>query len=657
MNIVFTYLKAHLANDAAAAVDVADYHPSFKNLSFARKILEIKNNNNKLNNSSVNKKSKGIKPSVYELLSRRLNAIEQEKKCKSSGLNFEEEYKALKKLDDIKNINNPNNNDLSNRSLEGGYFKDRDLKKIKFKNVYCYDSINSKVDFSGSDLANVDFGHRCLEGSKFINSNLNGTKININKADFTNANLDNAIIENHPFFKCKMRIDKDLNESFSENTIFNTINTIDDKYDKIKIKLMENIKKEIEREIKSERTYKINIESFPLDSIVNNITSKKYYMKDEGLNKFAKFLLDSNYVNEKEKIFSNTLSQECLSFCLDLFLEDYKEEQRHDFMIKDNKAFIKLMAISVYHDDQNIKDKARMLYNQYFYSNEVQAHIEKIAFDNDKPNLNWDDKDKFNYILINDNKAMVINHNNFTTMLFSNDIEPEMSWSNFSLYIDNEKKDVNESEHLSLFNNDFMVFKDSYNRCLNKHKIEKILSLFNLGNYYNRFFFISMGKPMIYKDEVYDDRKNKNLVPIFEKLLVFSTKDPGEVSLKNDHYHKICEHFELTSLSDKEKSRYLLGLAAIFVYYSFSMAHGSVEESKKILTSYAYALMSKARELNPNLMTNQNKLDEWNSLLLDKYVYKNTYSATESLLFSDINKYGKEYFGDAFSSIIPLHWN
>lgn len=657
MNIVFTYLKAHLANDAAAAVDVADYHPSFKNLSFARRILEIKNSNNKLNNGSVNKKSKGIKPSIYELLSRRLKAIEQEKKCKNSRLNYEEKYKLLKKINDVKYINNPDNNDLRDRNLEGGYFKDRDLKNVKFKNSYCYDSINSKVDFSGSDLADVDFGYRRLEGSIFINSNLNGAKININKADFTNANLDNAMIENHPSFRCKMSIAEDLNESFSENTIFNTIKTINDKYDKIKIKLMENIKKEIEREIKSESKNKINIESFPLDSIVNNITSKKYYMKDEGLNKFAKFLLDSNYVNEKEKIFSNTLSQECLSFCLDLFLEDYKEEQRHDFMIKDNKAFIKLMAISVYHDDPNIKDKARMLYNQYFYSNEVQAHIEKIAFDNNKPDLNWDEKDKFNYILINDNKTMVINHNNFTTMLFSNDIESEMSWSNFSLYIDNEKKNVNESELLSLFNNDFMVFKDSYNKFLNKHKIEKVLSLFNLGNYYNRFFFISMGEPMIHKKEIYNDRKNINLVPIFEKLLVISTKDTGEVSLKYDHYQEICEHFELTSLSNKEKSRYLLGLAAIFAYYSFSMVCGSVEESQTILKSYAYALMSKARELNPDLITDKNQLAEWNSLLLDKYVYKNTYSATERLLFSDINKYGKKYFGDAFSSIIPLHWN
>ncbi|WP_311753440.1 pentapeptide repeat-containing protein [Proteus columbae] len=656
MNIVFTYLKAHLTNDAAAAVDVADYHPSFKNLSFARRILEIKNNN-KLNNGSVNKKSKGIKPSVYELLSRRLKAIEQEKKYKNSGLNYEEKYKLLKKIEDVKYINNPNANDLGNRSLEGGYFKDRDLKNIKFKNVYYRENINAKVDFSGSDLTGVDFGYRHLEGSKFIKSNLSGAKININKADFTDTNLDNAIIENHPSFKCKMSIAKDLDESLSENTIFNTIKTIDDKYDKIKINLMKNIKKEIEREIKSKNKYKINIESFPLDSIVNNITSKKYYMKNEELNKFAKFLLDSTYVNEKEKIFSNALSQECLSFCLDLFLEDYKEEQRHDFMIKDNKAFIKLMAISVYHDDPNIKDKARVLYNQYFYSNEVQSHIQNIAFYNDKLDLNWDDKDKFNYILINDNKTMVINHNNLTTMLFSNDIESEISWSNFSLYIDNEKKNVNEFENLSLFNNDFMVFKDSYNKFLSKHKIEKVLSLFNLGDYYNRFFFISMGNPTIYKDEVYDDRKNINLVPIFEKLLVISTKDTGEVLLKYDHYQEICEHFELTSLSNEEKSRYLLGLAAIFAYYSFSVVYGLVEESQAILKSYAYALMSKARELNPDLITNKNQLGEWNSLLLDKYVYKNTYSATERLLFSDINKYGKEYFGDTFSSIIPLHWN
>lgn len=661
MNIVFTYLKAHLAKDTTAAVDLADYHPSVKNLAFARKILDLKltNTEMKLKKCSGKDLTEQNKFNKYTLLSNKLKEIKKEKSCElNSRLNINEKRYLFKRIRDFKYINDPRNKDLSNKFLMRGYFKNRDLRMFYFKNAN--ENIKSvaeeRVNFSGSNLMGVDLSSARLEGSEFINSNLSETKININKADFTNANLDNATIDSHPSFRSKMTIAEDLDENFSGNTIFHTIKTIDDRYNKIKIKLMKNIKEEIECEINKKSECKIDIDSFPLDSIVNNITSKKYYMEDKELNKFAKFLLDSNNVKEKEKIFSKRLSPECLSFCLDLFLDYPKKEQMNDFMIKDNKAFIKLIAISVYHDDASIKEKARMLYNKYFHSDEVQSYINKTVFDNDRPVLNWDEKDKFNYILINDDKAMVINHKNLTTMLFTGDIESEMPWLNFSLYIDNKKKSVNESECHSIFNNDFTIFKDSYNRFINKHRIDKILSLYNLGDYYNRFFFTSMGEPMIYEERIYKNRNDVNLVPIFNELLIIPTKDNEETSLKDEHYQKICKHFELTSLSNEEKSRYLLSLVDIFIYYSFNFVPGSVEGSRKILKLYAYALMNKARELNPNLITNKNQLDEWTSLLLDKK-YLDTYSTTEQSLFSDINKYGKEHFGDAFSSIIPLHWN
>ncbi|MCO7051207.1 type III effector, partial [Proteus terrae] len=65
---------------------------------------------------------------------------------------------------------------------------------------------------------------------------------------------------------------------------------------------------------------------------------------------------------------------------------------------------------------------------------------------------------------------------------------------------------------------------------------------------------------------------------------------------------------------------------------------------------YAYALMNKANELNPELMGGN--FDKWGNKLLG---INNEFQCTD-ILFLDMSNYGKEHFGNIFYRIMPLHW-
>ncbi|WP_337230434.1 hypothetical protein, partial [Proteus terrae] len=87
----------------------------------------------------------------------------------------------------------------------------------------------------------------------------------------------------------------------------------------------------------------IKLKSFPIDSMIDNITSKKYYLKDENIKGFAKKLLDIKALNERVNMYSNKLSSGTLSFILDQ-INELDNKNLKEYMMGKNGCFIKLMA-------------------------------------------------------------------------------------------------------------------------------------------------------------------------------------------------------------------------------------------------------------------------------------------------------------------------
>ncbi|MEQ4922099.1 pentapeptide repeat-containing protein [Proteus hauseri] len=643
MNNVSLYLKAHIMRSSVAAVDLAKRNPSLKNIHFAEKILEIKLTDApfKLNGDASNGTVKQDGVNKYQLLFNRLSEIKINCIDKYEFKSNENKEKNTRFFKALSFLNNFKNKDFSNKNLIGINFKNKDLRTTNFSFSYILnkEDENKGVDFSGSNLSNVDLSVAHLNGSKFINSDLTGAKVNLNNADYSNAKLDGAEISFNPY----LPLDRyTLDECFSDSTLFHTIDSIDDKYYSIKTSLMGQIINKLS--LFSEDKLK----ELPLDLIIDKVLSKDYYLKDNDIWAFTKLLFENKIkddTSDKVKVFSDKLLKSNFDFCLDMASSLHK-----NFMIERNGEFIELMSRSLYHDNKNIQEKARALYGEYLNLDEVKPFIEKEDFGNGNKEADWSEKDYYNYILLDKNKAMIINHENLTSMLFPRDTKSDISWNNFFLYINNENQAVSRIDYYKLFNNDFKIFKESFNENFSNIRSHRILKLLDLGDFHKRFNSTFLGNPIDNRQKIVDFDIQEKLTKKFEKVIIISDINIKNTSLREEHYQEICQSLNIESLNNEEKSKYLLSLAILFVKYSSSDVFGTGDDSPQILRMYAYALMSKANELNPDLI--KNTFNDWENRLLGK---NDAFTCTDTL-FLIMSSYGKKHFNHIYSDIMPPHW-
>lgn len=702
MNNLFMYLKVKIKKDAILAVDLAEKSPSIRNFNLANKILTVKLTSEELklkkNPNDISLIQKKIKN--YESLFFKLNEIKMKYACEGKCIvelknlltnkqikNSQQEkiteyyknrvgtYESINK--DI-NINRFINKDLmsflfKNKKINNGKFNNCDIKDgnvnsadiynsrfekyninesiftdCKLTKAYFYASTIKNSTFNHCDLTNANFTFTNVENVNFINSDLSGAKIKVKSANFKNAILDNT------------KIELDFNNLFLvENTksLFETIESIDERYHEIKTSLMSGLISEIRSKLDFNRK---NMK-IPMNLIMKNIFSNKYFCQDETIKNFITDILYSFYFDDEYSNSIDKLSPDFLSFHLDL-IDNYDNDKLKNFMLKNNDQFIKLMVLSLYHENQNVRDKAKALYDKYLDIEEIKSFVEKNDIDCGDRVIDWYDKSNFNYILINRNKdkKIIVDHENIVNMLFNHDIENNSSWNKFYLYINGDCQISNSINYYELFNGfrlfemstmpDFIIFKNSYNKMTNKIESNKWLSLFKSSDFYDQFHSALIGMKPSSNKEFIDIKKQEYLAEIFRPFLNISDDNIKKTSLNIKHYQKICEVFDITVTNNELKSQYLLSLSALIVKYSSSSVFGTGSDSPEILRMYAYALMNKANELNPELMGDN--FDKWSDRLLGM---NNEFECTD-ILFSIMNDYGKKHFQNIFYKIIPLHW-
>ncbi|MBG2801119.1 MULTISPECIES: pentapeptide repeat-containing protein [Proteus] len=601
MNIVFTYLKAHLAKDTTAAVDLADYHPSFKNLSFARKILNIK------------------------LTTAECNFCYKEK---DKELNINKAIKYKKLLGKLAGIE------------QRKTYQDKDIRHKGFETLkkFHYEFSKRNMDFSNYELSDVDLSSYFLEGSKFTNSDLSGTKIKANDADFSNAKLDDAQIK----FKNIKYMDRacvggKIIDDPAKKAILNTLRSIDDKYSDIKINLVKELIKAVHY---WDKNY-VNVQH--IDSFLDYIFSKEYYLEDKEIRDSVKSLLDQLTITNNNK---KHIALKHVSLYLDIISKFFNDQEQDDFLLKNNKKFINLMAVALYHKELDIQEKSRTLYDKYLKLERVRSFYEKHKTVNDEK-VDWDNKDANNIIIINENKTMVTSYNELNKMLFADIKKADTQWNSFFLYINEKRQEVNKINNGVLFNDDFKIFKENYSVFALTEKFNKLASKF--GDYAEKFYSAFVGNPIQFEDKLSDIHNNENvkIYSVLDELIDRQKSNLFMTSLKNEHYQQICDIFELNGLADSEKSNYLLCLAIIFVKYASNDVFGIGNVSPLSLKLYAYALVRKANELNKNLMGNH--YYEFISDLLT-----NGHETTG--LFFQMRAYGEQYCGSVFNKMIPPQW-
>lgn len=576
-----------------------------------------------------------------------------------------------------------NDDVISDVDIYNSRFHDCNINELTFKdcnliksNFYC-STINNST-FNHCDLTNADLNYSIIKDStfnhcdltnanlecanienvNFIDSNLSGAKIKVKTANFENATLDNASIKFDMSFLNSIKNKNSLIETIS--SLFETINSIDEKYTEIKTSLMNDLLFKIYRIISND----YNNVGISINLILDNIFSNKYFCKDDVIKKFITDILYTSYFNNEYSNYIDKLSPDFLSFHLDI-IYNYDNNELINFMLEKNHQFIKLMVLSLYHENTSIRDRARALYDKYLNLEEIKPFTEEIFFGCGNKVVDWSDKSNCNYILIgNDkNKKIIIAHENIVNMLFNNNVENNSSWNKFYLYINNNLQRYSKINYEELFSSlelfpgfeikylpNFLIFEDSYKKITNKIESNKWLSLLKSSGFYYQFHYALIGIPPSSNAKLIKFEIQKDLTEKFMPFLSISDNEIKKNSLNIEHYQKLCEVFNITSADNELKSQYLLSLSILIIKYSSGSVFGIESDSPEILRMYAYALMNKANELNPELMGGN--FDKWGNKLLG---INNEFQCTD-ILFLDMSNYGKENFGNIFYRIMPLHW-
>lgn len=177
-----------------------------------------------------------------------------------------------------------------------------------------------------------------------------------------------------------------------------------------------------------------------------------------------------------------------------------------------------------------------------------------------------------------------------------------------------------------------------------------LLSTLELADYHDRFNTVLSDKSVADKLKLVGTEDQLKLSEIFDKVLTRENDSAKETVLKTEHYEEILSVFHLDSADEKIKAQHLLSLSAIFSKYSSSTVFGTEQESPQVLKDYAYALMSKAHELD--LEVTGGYFNNWKNRLLG---LNNAFTCT-AVLSTVIIDYLKTHFNDVISKIIPPVW-
>ncbi len=484
-----------------------------------------------------------------------------------------------------------------------------------------------------------------MEGSNFKGATLNHAKLLINSANFTAAALDNVEIKLAiPEVWDDWSLDCLLNSDNNHDTVLSTINTIDDKYPGLKINLIHQILDSFENKVDIEDSI------FPKSVMINMLFSKQFYIQDKKISLFCDKLLEKEIIVANKKLLLKSFNNGTLLFLLDTISHSAESNKQNFYMMDNNGFFNQLMVLCVHHDSVEIREKSRDIYSNYVKLDQIKTYAEKFEYGNGNKQPDWSDKNIFNYILINKDKAIIIDHMNFAGMLHFSKERNKIKWDCFFFYCADQcqsKKTINYSE---LFNEQFKIFSHSYQYDLNKSSFEKLIDTLNLCEYESRFKSVIAGKPVSQENKLIEIKDQLRLQEIFQDIIAPENDNPKETILKTAHIEALLNVFQLESASDKVKAQTFVSLAALFAKYSSSAIFGTEEQSPQVLRDYSYALMNKANELDSEVLGN--KFGLWKNHLLG---LNDAFTCT-AVLSTEMIYHAHENFDDVISALSPPIW-
>lgn len=528
----------------------------------------------------------------------------------------------------------------------------------------------SRATFTNACLNKTTFSGCTLDSAKFNGADCTETywdRVNICGADFTGA-----VFSGNELFTLNLpdkwypdTLDAWLNHLTSPESLLTTIDSIDDKYDKLKCNLMRQVVASLQH---------TNIARI-VDSFLDFFNEKEVYFQDITIKSFIKERILPHVIRRAGSSALEISGGQFLTVLLGIVTEE--NDQAH-FMLKNNDFFVQLLAVCLYHANSNIKETAVQLYHVYMNLDELKeykktgtciADLDENSDANIEANLNEIrdiQSDELAFVFFREyglftkadyygTHALIVSKDMMTSMLKQ---DKEYDWDKV-YYIRNQTRTtvINPArayEHFPLFYNCYQALEK-------QSQFTKLLEIINLDSF---------------STDENGNRASRNYAELFRKVLnlkgsdkkltgyedqvalasIFNPLLDEEAGISNAHYQQISTTYKLDELNPAGGAQLLFCLAVVFVTYSSSYFFGEEGESPNALRNYAAGLITKAHALDPRVFVDSEGKDQYGDYINKLKGQGDAFTCT-AILSSLMKSHAQDKgFYDLMVQIKPLAW-
>ena len=563
-------------------------------------------------------------------------------------------------------------------NLSGTDFSRADLTGANLRRANFTDATLIAADFTGATFSHANLTGANFTDAIFLSANLTGVnltnatfeQVDISRANFTDANLSGVRMTLRlPKRWNEHNLDYYLHHRANNSSLISAINSIGPHFRELKVSLMQQLLTTIDGHV-------LNLQPI-MESLIDCM------QPDYMANQTIAYLMEQNVIQPLIQLASEgpwRTENKALSQSLLTWLNKKTEADFETFVEKNNSFFIQLI-----HNSRKagggVKKQAEALYEQKYLP------LERISpsytgadrffgnYENGERTPDWSDKAANNYILTADRAVQEDGHQVIekqTLLLSENQLNTMLEgtaehWEYFTHYIANDKEAPRAlpiGDLGQLFREHFKMFAAPYAAIQGQTNLIELLKLLELGDYYQMFVdALKSGRTGI---DLTAMETQANLEEIFSRVLfvkVLQQHDSAQSEwppLTPEHSQQIINTFALTEAATEVRAQNLVALAAIFTRYSSSSVFGTEGDSPVALRRYAYALLSEAERLAPELfnITNRhsaqvNVLQNWKERLRGE----NGEFTCTAVLYSIIMRYiNDNHFTDVINRLLPPAW-
>ncbi|HGJ5891411.1 MAG TPA: pentapeptide repeat-containing protein [Arsenophonus apicola] len=561
--------------------------------------------------------------------------------------------------------------ELNGANLQNAKLVKADLQQVKLVEAnmrqadFSHSNLQSSV-FIEADLAEANLSHTNLSSTNFTNaklnsanlSNANFTKAKLNgadlsKANFKGANLNGAILTGANLDKAKLsdialpvwnidNLDRYLNYINNDSSLLTTIDSIDEKYNKIKITLVHQLMNSLDN----------SAEEVSLLSVVEpllNTLAKAPYNQDPDIINWLNNNILPLYLTQYNISMMPILDDPLVATLLTCMYT------KPELMFSHNGAFIQLIS-QIMAGDSSLKEQTKTLYDFYLQDRRIALYTMMPDFGNYAGNSDWSNKDAYNFILLspqqNSHYAMMMSQNQLQQMVGIQAQKVDINWHNFYLYQGQENIGPADYQLDDLFQHHFKLFMPNYRFQQQRAKFSKLLTTLQLGDLQSTFQTAT--KQRTSQIKLIDFYSQNKLAAIFNnKFMPYTENDAAGYRLTDGYRQQLLQAYNLSNADRSKQAETLLTLAAVFSKYSSSAIFGTGTESPNALRYFAFALMEQAHQLAPQTFACEEQYQDWSDRLLG---YNNAFSCT-AVLSTIMVEHIKNHFPTTLASIMPPAWS